>query len=305
MALIADQIGDSEKAAYIRSSMVKVLEPWLAGTNADALLYDTTYGGIVSTKGIANENGDFGNGYYNDHHFHYGYFAFAFAVIGRKDPDFLARHKHSILTFIRDYANPSENDQYFIKTRNKDWFGWHSWAAGLFEFADGRNQESTSEALMAYYGLMLLGEAFGNNEMRDFGKLLLAMEVRATKTYWHMPSKSKIYPEIFKQHKMVGILWSNKVDYATFFGANALFIHGIQMLPFIPPTEYSLDKEFIREEYEIIKHESDPGDWICYRVAARAIIEKDDAWKEALGVKEFHSGTCKTIILHWIATRPQ
>lgn len=217
LALIADQIRETEKASIIRSNMEKAIEPWLLGTNTDALLYDTTYGGIVSTDGIKSASSDFGNGYYNDHHFHYGYHILACAVIGRKNPNFIIKYKNSIVTYARDYANPSTYDQYFPVTRHKDWFTWHSWAAGLYEFADGRNQESTSEALMSYYGLMLLGEALQNQEMKKFGRLLLAMEIQSAKTYWHMPSKSKIYPDIFEQNRMVGVLWANKVDYATFF----------------------------------------------------------------------------------------
>ncbi len=76
------------------------------------------------------------------------------------------------------------------------------------------------------------------------------------------------------------------------------------MLPFLPPTEESLDKEFISEEYNIIKGETTPDDWMPYRVSARAIIDKQGAWNEAINLKQFHSGTCLTIVLHWIATRP-
>jgi Glycosyl hydrolase family 81 C-terminal domain len=36
---------------------------------------------------------DFGNGQYNDHHFHYGYFASAAAALGRKDKAWLAAQK--------------------------------------------------------------------------------------------------------------------------------------------------------------------------------------------------------------------
>lgn len=39
---------------------------------SDSLLYDASLGGLVSSDGIADFNADFGNGRYNDHHFHYG-----------------------------------------------------------------------------------------------------------------------------------------------------------------------------------------------------------------------------------------
>ena len=45
--------------------------------NDDALVYDTTWGGLVSTDGITSTEADFGNGMYNDHHFHYGYLIYA------------------------------------------------------------------------------------------------------------------------------------------------------------------------------------------------------------------------------------
>jgi len=44
----------------------------------------------------------------------------------------------------------------------------------------------------------LLGKALKNDDMLNFGSLLLAMEIRSAKKYWHMPSKSDIYPETFK-----------------------------------------------------------------------------------------------------------
>jgi endo-1,3(4)-beta-glucanase len=148
--------------------------------------------------------------------------------------------------YVRDYANPSRNDPYFMFTRNKDWFTWHSWAAGLYEFADNRNQESTSEGINAYYAVSLLGKASNNKNLDDFGRLLTAMEVISTKAYWQMPTYNTVYPEKFRKNLMVGILWSTKVEYSTFFGGNAEFIHGIQFLPFTPMTEEYLDKNFMK-----------------------------------------------------------
>ena len=63
---------------------------------------------------------------------------------------------------LRDYANPSKDDPYFTVTRCKDWYSGHSWAMGLFEAGDNRNQESTSEAINSYYAVALLGMATSN-----------------------------------------------------------------------------------------------------------------------------------------------
>ena len=128
----------------------------------------------------------------------------------------------------------------------------HSWAAGLFEFADARNQESTSEAINGWYAIALYGLAIGDDRIKDLGRLALATEIRSTKMYWQITSSKGIYPSPFADRKVVGILWSTKVDYATFFGANTEFVHSIQMLPFTPITEEYLQPDWISEEYPIL-----------------------------------------------------
>lgn len=118
--------------------------------------------------------------------------------------------------------------------RHKDWFAGHSWANGLFAMYDNRNQESTSEAYNAYYALYLLGLATSNTELKNYGNLLLSTEIQSCKKYYHMPEENAVYPSLFKANRMVGMLWSFKADHATWFGSQEIFVHGIQMLPFVP-----------------------------------------------------------------------
>ena len=40
----------------------------------------------MSTCGLSDDQCDFGNGLYNDHHFHYGYHIYTAAVLARADP---------------------------------------------------------------------------------------------------------------------------------------------------------------------------------------------------------------------------
>lgn len=65
-----------------------------------------------------------GAGFYQDHHFHYGYFVFAAAAVARLAPGagagFGARHG-AVLALARDYASPSPLDAHFSQTRHKDW----------------------------------------------------------------------------------------------------------------------------------------------------------------------------------------
>ena len=85
-----------------------------------------------------NAGADFGNTYYNDHHFHYGYFVNAAALIGYMDPSWIPKNKDYVNMLARDYANPSSKDPFFPVHRNFDPWHGHSWAHGLFESADGK-----------------------------------------------------------------------------------------------------------------------------------------------------------------------
>ena len=48
--------------AQALAALETALTPWLQGANADALLYDKVYGGVVSTNGVADPYGDYGSG---------------------------------------------------------------------------------------------------------------------------------------------------------------------------------------------------------------------------------------------------
>ena len=76
----------------------------------------------------------------------------------------------------------------------------HSWASGIAVPGGkpnflGRNQESTSEAVNAWYAISLLGKVVGRDDVRDLGMALLATEIKSAQTYWHTSKGSHIYPE--------------------------------------------------------------------------------------------------------------
>lgn len=81
---------------------------------------------------------DFGNTYYNDHHFHYGYHILAAATIGHLDPEWAKANADYVNTLARDIANPSPKDTFFPMWRSFDWYHGHSWAHGLYAAADGK-----------------------------------------------------------------------------------------------------------------------------------------------------------------------
>jgi endo-1,3(4)-beta-glucanase len=99
-------------------------------------------------------------GFYNDHHFHYGYYIYTAAVLAHFDPQWGRDFFEVVLVLIRDIANPSNRDTSFPLFRHKDWYFGSSWASGITQppFPNGMNQESSSEAIAAYEGVALFGQ---------------------------------------------------------------------------------------------------------------------------------------------------
>jgi endo-1,3(4)-beta-glucanase len=85
----------------------------------------------------------------------------------------------------------------------KDFFDGHSWASGLYHQANGKGQESSSEAVNAYYAVYLYALATANVDLTRFSHLLLSMEVQAAQFYWHMPNDD-IYDSVFAASRMAG-----------------------------------------------------------------------------------------------------
>lgn len=61
---------------------------------------------------------------------------------------------------------------------------------------DGKNQESSSEAVNAYLGIVLLGQATGDAMLEGWGQLLLATEVTAARKYAQAYTGNDIYQEV-------------------------------------------------------------------------------------------------------------
>jgi len=306
LALIADELGNATIAEKIRSNLKTDLDVWLTANNSNHFVYDTTWKGICTKGGMDDINMDFGNAWYNDHHFHYGYFIYAAAVLGKEDREWFNLRKDRILDLLRDYANPSKEDTHFPITRNKDWFDGHSWASGLFGFGDSKNQESTSEATNAYYGIYLLGEALGDQKMSLWGRLLLATELRSVHNYWQMKEGSEIYEPLFAANKVVGVLWSTKVDHLTFFGNNSEYIFGIQAMPYTPISEEHLEASWLREAYPVwsqVLQRSVSDDWKALIYLAHSILDKEAAWTETQSLRYFDNGNTMTNSLYFVATR--
>jgi endo-1,3(4)-beta-glucanase len=312
LILIADELNEVTIASSKREQLAKVLEPWLNGTTANAFVYDRTWGGVLTTNGHRDSGADYGNGVYNDHHFHYGYFIYAIASLLKCHcyENFYAQYKSAILALVRDYANPSILDPKFPVLRHVDAYDGHSWASGLVEFGDGRNQESSSESINAYYALALLGQATDNQQLQDLGQILTSVETYSVNKYWHMTSASSVYPSVYAANKCVGMVWNQKVVNAVWFASGSLYVHGINFLPVTPITEAYLPEAWVREAYPYLEstyRNSLPAptdEWKSLIYASLAVIDPIQAYTLVSSLNAFDNGNTLTNMLYWIGTRP-
>ncbi|CAF2646360.1 unnamed protein product [Rotaria sp. Silwood2] len=305
-------LADYYKETLLLEQCIKTLENafdvLITGKNANALRYDTTWSGLVSAAGLApsQELADFGNSYYNDHHYHWGYFIQTGALIAYLDPSYIPKMKNWVEGLIRDANNPSTKDTNFPQFRYFDWYSGHSWSQGLFESADGKDQESTSEEINFHYGLALWGLATQSTTLESLGRLMLSIAKRTIQTYFLMDNDNKIMPKEFIANKVTGIFFENKADYATWFGANPEFIHGIQMLPSTPITEEVRLPKFVEEEWSTIISKvvgGAAGGWKSILYTNYAIINRGEAFNQLL-TAPLDDGLTRTWALYWAATRP-
>ncbi|TKA72674.1 hypothetical protein B0A55_06283 [Friedmanniomyces simplex] len=218
------------------------------------LVYDTVWGGAVSVGSYltGNSGDDFGNTYYNDHHFHYGYFVYAAAVIGYMRPAWLAEgtNRAWVNMLVRDYANSIPDDPYFPFQRMFDWYHGHSWAHGLLETADGKDQESSSEDTMASFAVKMWGRISGDVDMEARGNLMLSVQQRSLQHYYLYLDSNAVEPADFIGNKVAGILFENKIDHTTYFGAEPEYIEGIHMLPQMPCSTLTRSRDFVQQEWD-------------------------------------------------------
>lgn len=248
------------------------------------LVYDCSWKGLISS---AEPGADFGNSNYNDHHFHYGYHVHAIAILSHIDQDWLHANNDLIFnyanTLIRDIASP-QADQYFPQFRSFDFFHGHSWAHGIFPSGDGKDNESSSEMYHFARAIKLYGNVIGDKNMQHRGDLMLAIMKRSVNMYMLYTRDNKIQPQNFIGNKVSGILFENKIDYATYFGRGTIgdeWIHGIHMLPITPVSSYFRSSKFVKEEWDeklgaIV--DQIPDGWKGILMLNKALFDPKSAW---------------------------
>jgi len=312
LVLISEELNQYATTATLRNRLAPLVAAWLDGTNLNPLLYDTTWGGVVATASLPTELAQFGSGHYNDHHFHYGYLLYAAAVVIKGNPAWLtASRRAALLAVVRDLANPSALDPRFPRFRYLDFFRGHSWAAGLgtADHPDGQDQESSTEAVNAWYGMRLLGLALNDARLDTLGRLLLALEVDAARTYWQVPAASAVYQDPFAQNRCVGRLFQTQATFDTWFGPEPIKVYGIQLLPVTPISEAVIAPAWVAAAWPEMQAAIpiapvEYAGFVSFLTMAHATVDRDAGWAEATALTTWDNGNTNPNTLWWVGTRP-
>lgn len=135
-----------------------------------------------------------------------------------------------------DIASPEAGEQ-FPQWRSYDAYASHAWASGTSPFADGNNQESTSEAINAWVGLRHWAAASGNEGLEQQGAWLQANEIATALAYWtNFDLEDPVYEGY--GHSYIPLNFGGKRDFATWFSAEPAAGLAIQVLPVTPASRY-------------------------------------------------------------------
>ncbi|CAN8256166.1 unnamed protein product [Cochlearia groenlandica] len=319
LALIAEEVCYLEAIPAIRKYLKSMIEPWLDGSfEPNGFLHDAKWGGVITKQGARDSGADFGFGIYNDHHYHLGYFLYAIAVLVKIDPLWGRRFRPQAYALMADYMTLGKKktkkgyNGNYTRLRCFDLFKLHSWAGGLTEFADGRNQESTSEAVNAYYSAALLGLAYGDAHLVATASTLLTLEIHAAKMWWQVKEDDTIYPKDFTaENRVVGVLWSTKRDSGLWFAPKEWkeCRLGIQLLPLLPVSEILFSdvnfvKQLVNWTLPALAREGGVGEgWKGFVYALESIYDKDGAMEKVKTLHGFDDGNSLSNLLWWIHSR--
>jgi endoglucanase Acf2 len=301
---IAEQIGDLASANVIIQTLKTEIQNWLTADNGEDYYYDKNWGTLIGYPASFGTDKDL-----NDHHFHYGYWIQAAAQIALRDKNWASDENWGgmINLLIRDIATNNRQDDMFPFLRNFDIYEGHSWASGNAIAYAGNNQESSSEAINAWAGLILWGEATNNDEVRDTGIYLYTTEVRAINNYYF-----DIHGDVFDEsynHEVSSLVWGGQYQYTTWFSGNAFMIHGILLLPITPASIYlGMDPNYVQRNYNEAHSIETEIVWADLMTEYLALSDPDKAIQRGIelgmwnvgGAFSVEEGESKAHSYHWV-----
>ena len=257
LAAVAEQQGNNEARDQFLAVAKERMEFWFSGKGkASYFVQDKTLGTV-----LAYPDEFFSVAQMNDHHFHYGYWIRAAAEIALREPALAGPEQWGAMVdlLIADIANTQRGSSDFPYLRNYDAYEGHSWAVGIGgvdKYGNfGNNQESSSEAVNAWAGLILWGEITGNRALRDLGIYLFANETNAIDHYW-FDIHRLVFPPEYKPVE-TSMVFGGMYVHNTWWTDEPRQIHGINLLPLAGFSTYmGRDPGFIKRNLEAMNAES-------------------------------------------------
>lgn len=304
LVVLGEQLGVPDVVADLRATTTDALREWAEPdgcTRRDArcVVYDE------AARSAIGLTPSFGSDELNDHHFHYGYLLAAAGLLAKDDPA-LADELAPVMNLLAQDIAAAQASSELPQLRSFDPYAGHSWASGTSPFADGNNQESSSEAVTAWNGLGLWAQASDQPDLVTEATWLASTEALTARTYWTAPDLSEF--EGF-DHTMVSLNWGGKRDYATWFSPEPSAILGIQLIP-MGPVQTSIADGVDSEQIRASVEEATPGGYGVqfggYLLMYRALAGADDAaaaWQEATTLPDVavDDGSSRSAMLAFIA----
>ena len=235
LMLLAEAMGQKQEAADLRGTLTQQLRRWTTADSCKSatercFAFDSIQRMVIGKK-VA-----YGSETANDVHFHLGYFLSAAAMVGAGDSALVKDMAPVINTLATTLASDTTS-QNGTRLRTFDSYWSHSWASGWAPFADGNNQESSSEAINAWNGLALWARVIPNTTPETRAEWMLSNEIASARAYWTNFNTSDPAYRGYK-HSIVSLNWGGKRDYATWFSADPSAKLGILVLPASPVSSY-------------------------------------------------------------------
>jgi len=249
---IAKAVDATSALAGLKSELASEMQTWFtapSGKNTKLFYYDRNWGSLIGYPASYGSDTSL-----NDHHFHYGYWIHSAAILGLFDRAWLANSQWGGMVDLlrQEIANTDRTNTSFPFLRYFDAYAGHSWASGEAPFGDGGNEESSSEAINAWAGLILYGTATGSTAVRDTGIWLYTQAIKGAQYYWFNNGAVSTFPAGYNRVAIAN-LFDAKSDPATWFGAQPEFSHGIEYLPFTGGSLYlGHDPDYVRRNYNEI-----------------------------------------------------
>jgi len=230
--LIARQI-DHPNYEHIKKTLTQTLIKWLTYDETEAQATGLFFARYPQYGALIGFMPGYDSQAFNDQHFHYGYYVLSAARLMMVDEAFKTDYAEMIKLIAKNYANWERwdgftQDQKLPFLRTFDPYTGHSWASGM-SYALGSDQESTSEAVMSWFGLLNLGLALNDTNIIALGAMGYKLESETTLEYY-FDFYGDNFPETYK-HKYVGILRSGAIMHDTWFSQDPAWIFGIQSVP--------------------------------------------------------------------------